>query len=75
MVPALPPGSKVQHPSAFPWPGHQRSGRRFAQRLTIEAFFAITFTLHISSGTPRLYGVGGDSVTLNLTRLREPYSI
>lgn len=47
---------KGQRPSAFPWPGHQRSGRRLAQRLTIKAFSAITFKLHISSGPPT--GVG-----------------
>lgn len=59
MVPALPRGSKVQRPSAFPWSGHQRSGRGLAQRLTIKAFSAITFKLHISSGPPRLYGGWG----------------
>ena len=59
MVPTLPCGSEVQRPSAFPWSGHQGSGRGLAQRLTIKAFSAITFKLHISSGPPRLYGGWG----------------
>lgn len=55
MVPTLPPGTKVQPSSAFPWPGHQMGFSRLAKGLTIEAFSMITFKLHVSSWTPQLY--------------------
>ena len=55
VVPTLPPGTKVQPPSAVPWPGHQMGFSRLAKRLTIEAFSMITFKLHVSSWTPQLY--------------------
>lgn len=59
VVPTLPPGTEVQPPSAFPWPGHQMGFSRLAKGLTIEAFSTITFKLHVSSWTPQLQGGWG----------------